>query len=136
MADTAEAGCIFCAIAAGSAEQPEAPAVMNLVQQHEAPGHVLVIPRRHIRVSTRSTVPPPARVVRAATAAEGITLIQNNEPAGGQDVFRLHIHVIPRRSGDGGALPHLRRPAARAALERLAASNGDAFHRRAITGGG
>ena len=32
---------------------------------------------------------------------EGIHIRQNNEPAAGQDVFHLHLHVIPRYQGDG-----------------------------------
>jgi histidine triad (HIT) family protein len=31
--------------------------------------------------------------------ADGITVQQFNEPAGGQVVFHLHVHVIPRRDG-------------------------------------
>jgi histidine triad (HIT) family protein len=31
---------------------------------------------------------------------EGVFIAQANEPAGGQDVFHLHIHVIPRWQGD------------------------------------
>ena len=34
-----------------------------------------------------------------ALSADGITLQQANEPAGGQDVFHLHMHVIPRKTG-------------------------------------
>ena len=46
-----------------------------------------------------------ARAVRAAFAADGVTIQQFNEAAGGQVVFHLHVHVMPRF--DGVALrPH------------------------------
>jgi histidine triad (HIT) family protein len=39
--------------------------------------------------------------MRTAFACDGITTRQNNEPAGGQDVWHLHVHVIPRHDSDG-----------------------------------
>ncbi|WP_271896522.1 HIT family protein [Candidatus Phyllobacterium onerii] len=46
-----------------------------------------------------------ARAVKTAFDADGVTVIQFNEPAAGQTVFHLHFHVIPRF--DGVALrPH------------------------------
>ena len=35
----------------------------------------------------------------AAFGADGVTVQQFNEPAGGQVVFHLHVHVIPRQDG-------------------------------------
>ena len=40
-----------------------------------------------------------ARAVKAAFNADGVTVIQFNEPAAGQTVFHLHVHVIPRFEG-------------------------------------
>jgi len=40
-----------------------------------------------------------ARAVKTAFQAEGLTVFQFNEPAGGQTVFHLHVHIIPRREG-------------------------------------
>jgi histidine triad (HIT) family protein len=37
-----------------------------------------------------------AVAVKSALAADGITILQYNEPAGGQIVFHLHFHVLPR----------------------------------------
>jgi histidine triad (HIT) family protein len=37
--------------------------------------------------------------VRKAFAADGVTVMQFNEPAAGQSVFHLHFHVIPRFAG-------------------------------------
>ena len=40
-----------------------------------------------------------ARAVLKAFAADGVTIQQFNESAGGQVVFHLHVHVIPRFDG-------------------------------------
>ena len=74
-----------------------------------APGHSLVIPKRLARNLLDVDPDDLAHVIRVAQriakasmtvfAAEGITLQQFNEAAGGQVVFHLHVHVIPRRSG-------------------------------------
>ncbi len=80
-----------------------------------ADGHVLVIPKNGARnildiavpdlQATIATVQKVARAVKDGLGAEGVTIQQFNEPAGGQVVFHLHFHVIPRR--DGVALrPH------------------------------
>ena len=93
-----------------------------------APGHKLVIPKNPARnildidADDLGHVAGIAqRIARAgmkAFAADGITVQQFNETAGGQVVFHLHVHVIPRH--DGVAL----RPAAtyKASNEELAAA--------------
>ena len=42
-----------------------------------------------------------AVTIRTGYPCDGVTVRQNNEPAGGQDVWHLHTHVIPRHIGDG-----------------------------------
>ena len=42
-----------------------------------------------------------AVAIRTGYPCDGVTVRQNNEPAGGQDVWHLHTHVIPRYIGDG-----------------------------------
>jgi histidine triad (HIT) family protein len=74
-----------------------------------APGHTLVIPKSPARNILDAAPDDLASVIRVAqkiarTAikvfdADGVTLQQFNEPAGGQVVFHLHVHVIPRREG-------------------------------------
>ena len=39
--------------------------------------------------------------MREALGAEGTNIMINNSPASGQEVPHLHIHVVPRKSGDG-----------------------------------
>ena len=72
-------------------------------------GHVLVIPKNPSRNlldvaiedlhRTIVTVQKVARAAKEAMGADGITLQQFSEPAGGQVVFHLHFHVIPRWDG-------------------------------------
>ena len=74
-----------------------------------APGHTLVIPKAPARTILDITpddlshvIKAAQRIGRAATAvfaADGLTIQQFNEPAGGQVVFHLHVHVIPRKNG-------------------------------------
>jgi histidine triad (HIT) family protein len=74
-----------------------------------SPGHTLVIPKAPARNILDISPEDFAHVARAAhriaraamTAfdADGITIQQFNEPAGGQVVFHLHMHVMPRQNG-------------------------------------
>lgn len=74
-----------------------------------ANGHVLVLPKTGARnlldvpEDTLSTlilsVQKIARAVKEGMEADGITIHQFNEPAGGQTVFHIHFHVIPRWDG-------------------------------------
>ena len=45
-------------------------------------------------------------VLKDATKADGITIIQQNGHAAGQEVFHLHVHIVPRYEGQ--KLPHFR----------------------------
>ena len=70
------------------------------------PGHTLVIPKAPARNILDIKVEDYLHVARAthkiaaaakkAFNADGITIQQFNEPAGGQVVFHLHVHVMPR----------------------------------------
>jgi histidine triad (HIT) family protein len=74
-----------------------------------ATGHTLVIPKFPARTfldiapdDLAYLIKVTQRVARAAAtvfAADGLTIQQFNEAAGGQVVFHLHIHVIPRKAG-------------------------------------
>ena len=74
-----------------------------------SPGHTLVIPKAparnilditeedylHVARATRII----ARAAKDAFNADGVTVQQFNESAGGQVVFHLHVHVMPRHDG-------------------------------------
>ncbi len=74
-----------------------------------SPGHTLVIPKAPARNILDISADDFAHVARGAHRiaraamiafnADGITLQQFNEPAGGQVVFHLHMHVMPRHEG-------------------------------------
>ena len=74
-----------------------------------APGHVLVLPKAPARNILDISPDDLAHVVKVAQkiakvsvevfGADGVTIQQFNESAGGQVVFHLHVHVIPRKSG-------------------------------------
>lgn len=132
--------CIFCEIAAG-----RAPA--SIVYRDEVvcafmdirpinPGHLLVIPLLHaagladldpdaggqlFRVGQRLAAALRASGVRC----EGIDLFLADGEAAGQEVFHVHLHVVPRFTGDGFGLryaPGFGALAGRAELDPVAAA--------------
>ena len=72
-------------------------------------GHVLVIPKAPARnifdikaadlAALMPRVQHVARAARTAMGADGISVQQFNESAGGQVVFHLHVHILPRWTG-------------------------------------
>jgi histidine triad (HIT) family protein len=76
-----------------------------------APGHTLVVPKKPVRnifdadddtlAAIMRTVRKIAPAVRDAVGADGLNINSNHEPAAGQVVFHLHVHLIPRHTGDG-----------------------------------
>ena len=88
-------------------EDDVALAFMDIMPRAE--GHTLVIPKTPARGLL--DMPPDAlgpymlRVQKVAAAArkafnaDGLTIQQFNETAGGQVVFHLHFHVLPRKEG-------------------------------------
>jgi histidine triad (HIT) family protein len=88
-------------------------ALMDIMPR--ADGHVLVIPKAPSRnildvqpedlARLAVSVQTVAKAVKTAMNADGLTIQQFNESAGGQVVFHIHVHVLPR--WDGVALrPH------------------------------
>ena len=88
-------------------EDSETFAFMDIMPRAE--GHCLVIPKTPARnvldaspaqlAACMGTVQKLSRAVMTAFNANGVTIQQFNEPAGGQVVFHLHFHVIPRWDG-------------------------------------
>ncbi len=74
-----------------------------------APGHTLVLPKAACRnildiapddlVAVALAAQKVAKAVVQVFNADGITVQQFNEGAGGQVVFHLHLHIIPRKNG-------------------------------------
>ena len=109
-----QTGCVFCEVVAGTRtaslvyERPSVIAFMDLRQFN--PGHVLVVPRRHIATifdlddetgtELMAAMIRIARAVREAFEPDGINITQSNGEAAGQEIFHLHFHVHPRRAGD------------------------------------
>jgi histidine triad (HIT) family protein len=107
--------CLFCAIVAGTEaasfvhEDELTLAFMDISQFAE--GHVLVVPRGHftdqlavpdaVAAALGVTTKRVARAVDSAFHPDGLTLWQSIRAAGGQDVFHLHWHVMPRSAADG-----------------------------------
>jgi histidine triad (HIT) family protein len=104
--------CIFCRIA-----QKQLPA--NLVYEDEKAmafldirplneGHTLIIPKLHYEnifdipqeliMHVHGVTKRVALAVKKATQADGISIMQQNGKAAGQEIFHLHVHVIPRRA--------------------------------------
>lgn len=88
-------------------EDDDTYAFMDIMPR--ADGHLLVIPKTPCRnvldaspeqlAAVMATVQKMAQTVLAAFGADGVTIQQFNEAAGGQEVFHLHFHVLPRHEG-------------------------------------
>ncbi len=107
--------CVFCAIVAGEApavrihEDDELLAILDI--RPFTRGHTLVIPKKH-SVDLTDTEPETVaamaalgqRIARAARRsglhADGNNIAINDGKAAFQTVFHIHLHVVPRRSGD------------------------------------
>lgn len=82
-------------------------AIMDIMPRGD--GHCLVIPKTPARnildveidslSAVMATTKKMAQAVMQAFGADGVTIQQFNEAAGGQVVFHLHVHVIPRFDG-------------------------------------
>jgi len=102
--------CIFCKIATGKAgavkvfEDEHSLAFLDIHPLN--PGHTLVIPKKHYDSMVEmpseevgrvfSAVAKVMRGVKKASKADGINIGQSNGRAASQEVFHMHVHVIPR----------------------------------------
>jgi histidine triad (HIT) family protein len=116
--EKAETSCVFCRILRG-ALTPDVVAIRDGYtavfpsrdQQPGNRGHMLVVPVRHVAQiyevdgalagPLMTTLARVAAAVKTVCSADGVSIRQNNDQHGGQDVFHVHFHVIPRFAGDG-----------------------------------
>ncbi|WP_406500529.1 HIT family protein [Streptomyces sp. NBC_01590] len=108
-------GCIFCAIVRGQAdasivhEDESVVAFMDLRPVN--PGHLLVVPRTHAvgledlqedaGVQVWKVAHRLGRALRrSGLRCEGVNLLLADGEAAFQEVFHVHLHVIPRFAGD------------------------------------
>ncbi len=107
--------CLFCKIINGeipSEKVYEDADVFAFLDIHPVnPGHVLVVPKKHVADAVASddatlgAVMSAARKLSAAvmraTGASGFNMEINNGVSAGQVVFHLHLHIVPRFINDG-----------------------------------
>jgi histidine triad (HIT) family protein len=105
--------CVFCDIVRGAAPAhivfEDELSVAFLDRRPLFPGHTLLVPRTHIETlqdlpeSLTGPLFETARrlssAIEAACGAQGSFLALNNKVS--QSVPHLHVHVVPRRKGDG-----------------------------------
>jgi histidine triad (HIT) family protein len=75
------------------------------------PGHVLVMPKKHVATiyeldpdtagQLMQTAVIVARGIRTIFNPEGLNIWQSTGEAAGQEVFHVHMHLLPRYDGDG-----------------------------------
>jgi len=108
--------CVFCKIVAGeipSARLYETDRVLAILDVNPVtPGHALLLAKEHVAdllaaeapsalAALAEVLPRLVRAVVTATAAEGCNLLLNSGRAAGQLIQHLHVHLIPRHTGDG-----------------------------------
>jgi histidine triad (HIT) family protein len=113
--------CVFCEIVAGRAPasivHEDERTITFLDHRPVTPGHMLVVPRRHAAYLADLDPEDGAQLfrvgMRGAAAlrvsplrCEGVNFYLADGEVAGQEVFHVHLHVIPRRAGDGLGFRH------------------------------
>ena len=107
--------CIFCKIASGEIqslrvyEDAETLAFMDVAK--DVDGHMLVIPKKHCKnildcdpdtlSAVMNTVKKVSLHLTEKCGYDGVNLLNASDESAGQSVPHFHIHIIPRRKGDG-----------------------------------
>lgn len=112
--------CIFCKVVAG-----QIPA--KVIRQNDravafldafplAPGHTLVVPKLHYTkiqdmetedaVAVFALVHELTKAVESAAGSSASTIAIHNGSEAGQEVPHVHVHIIPRKKGDGAGPVH------------------------------
>lgn len=120
--------CVFCQIVGGdrhAAVVYEDERILAFLDVNQAsPGHLLVIPREHVSYWWNLTdvdaaaiavaAKPLAEALQKALEPSGIKLEQRNGHSAGQEIFHVHLHLIPHGGKRGS------HPASREELEERA----------------
>ncbi len=108
--------CVFCRIVAGTLPArmvySDEKTLAFLDSQPINPGHVLVAPRAHASQLAdldeetgghvfKVAMKIAAGLRRSGVRCEGVNLLLSDGSAAFQEVFHVHLHVIPRFGGDG-----------------------------------
>ena len=111
--------CIFCKLATGEIpsytvyEDDTFRAILDAAPANE--GHTLILPKAHYENLDELPEETAANAMRLAKKiatrlrdrvhCDGVNIMQNNGAAAGQTVMHYHLHVIPRKEGDGHLAP-------------------------------
>lgn len=108
--------CIYCRIASGelpaSVVYEDDIAMAFLEIQPINPGHVLIIPKKHVSSFTDLSAEEASHLMKVAQMidkafrwsdikCEGVNVLLADGRVAGQDVPHIHLHVFPRFQGDG-----------------------------------
>lgn len=109
--------CVFCGLISADsarwiAKEDVAVAFLLLPSEEIAPGHALVVPRRHTGAGLLDAKPDDltqvmdlaqriAQRMVERLGATGVCLLNASGPGSGRSVDHLHLHVVPRYPGDG-----------------------------------
>lgn len=108
-------GCVFCRIVGGEVpsmkvyEDEETLVFMDIAG--DVDGHMLAVPKKHVGSildcdaetlhRLADTVQMVARHCTENCGYEGVNLLNASDESAGQSVPHFHMHIIPRRTGDG-----------------------------------
>ncbi|MDD3957288.1 MAG: HIT family protein [Candidatus Izemoplasmatales bacterium] len=119
--------CVFCTLASSTDHVYDNPYVYAIYDQYPvSPGHMLIIPKRHVDHLFQTTEAEQSALFQALAAMrenlirvydpDGFNIGINEGKSAGQTISHLHIHLIPRyekdvddpRGGIRGAIPDKR----------------------------
>jgi histidine triad (HIT) family protein len=107
--------CLFCRIVAGEVPSrriyadEHAVAFLDIGPWHR--GHSLVVPRQHVPdlvtgepafAEIAPAIDAVARLLMRTLAADGVNVLSSAGAVAGQEVFHLHVHVVPRYADEPG----------------------------------
>lgn len=107
--------CVFCKIAAGKLAAmkvcEDADTLVFMDAADDVDGHMLAVPKKHVKnildcdgdtlARLMDMVQRVAQHCVTECGYEGVNLLNASDESAGQSVPHFHIHIIPRRKGDG-----------------------------------